>query len=328
MLAAHMEADPRGPLFELCQRSRALFPDFVSSLHDETGIDAELARGGTIVPILDDADARRFEPILGAGARAERLEAAALSRLEPWLSPECRLGLHLPDDLRVNNRRLCDALVASLQRRGVAFRLGRGAIAVTREGSAATGVRLAGGETVAAGAVVVAAGAWSALLDGLPRPLPVEPRRGQMLALAAPAGALRHSLFGGSGYLVPRADGSVVVGSTVERVGFDRRVTAGGIASLLAAARRLVPRLEGAELLETWAGLRPGTPDDLPILGPDPEVAGLVYATGHFRSGILLTPVTAQLVLEAVTGARSILSTDPFRPERFAGASTPSAPRS
>jgi glycine oxidase len=218
----------------------------------------------------------------------------------------------------VNNRRLCDAVVASLETRGVPFRLGRPAYGLLRQGPAVSGVRLAGGDVVEAGAVCLSAGAWSGGLAGLPRPLPVEPRRGQMLALRAPVGVFRHNVFSASTYLVPRMDGSVFVGATVERVGFDKRVTADGVASLLAGARRIAPALGSAELLETWAGLRPGTPDDLPILGADPEAPNLFYATGHFRNGVLLAPVTAQIALDGLTGTPISVPLDPFRPDRFA----------
>lgn len=321
MLAVHVETGPEGPFFDLCRRSRALFPDFISELYEETGLDAELARAGTVVPLLDDEDEAHFRSLErgGApGARVERLSPEDLARLEPWLAPDCRFGWHLPDDIRVNNRRLCDAVVASLEARGVSFRLGRPAHGLLRSGSAVSGVRLAGGDGVKAGAVLLSAGAWSGGLDGLPRPLPVEPRRGQMLALRAPAGVIRHNLFSTSAYVVPRIEGSVFVGATVERVGFDKRVTADGVAALLAGARRIAPRLGSAELLETWAGLRPGTPDDLPILGLDPEVSNLFYATGHFRNGVLLAPITAQIVLEGLTGVRPSVALDPFRPDRFA----------
>ncbi|MGH7545888.1 MAG: FAD-dependent oxidoreductase, partial [Gemmatimonadota bacterium] len=143
------------------------------------------------------------------------------------------------------------------------------------------------------------------------------------LALRAPAGVVRHNVFSASTYLVPRTDGSVFVGATVERVGFDKRVTADGVASLLAGARRIAPPLGAAELVETWAGLRPGTPDDLPVLGADPEARNLFYATGHFRNGVLLAPVTAQIVLDGLTGRRTSVSLDPFRPDRFAASLAP-----
>lgn len=321
MLAVNVEARAEGPFFELCRRSRALFPELVSALYEETGLDAELARTGTVVPVLDDEDEARYGSLAergrGAGVRVERLGSAELRRLEPWLTPACRFAWHLPDDIRVNNRRLCDAVVASLEARGVPFRLGRAVLGILHEGGAVTGVRLAGGEAVRAGAVLLSAGAWSGALEGLPRPLPVEPQRGQMLALGAPAGVFRHNIFSRSAYLVPRLDGSLFVGATVERVGFDKRVTADGVASLLAGARRLAPPLGSAELLETWAGLRPGTPDNLPILGADPAAPNLFYATGHFRNGVLLAPVTAQIALEELTGKGTSVPLDAFRPDRF-----------
>lgn len=322
MLAAHYEADHGGPFLELCLRSRAMYPDFVAALRDETGIDAELVAEGTVVPALTEEDGRQLEAMLSAqprgGLRVERLDAAAVRRREPGIHQDCLWGLYLPDDVRVDNRRLCDAVVASLEARRVPFLLGRPVRAVLHRGGAVTGVRLAGGEEISTGAVVVAAGAWSGELDGLPRPIPVEPRRGQIVFLGLPAGAIRHVVAHIGVYLVPRAGGHVVVGATVERVGFDTRVTAEGIASLLTKAQRVVPQVGDAEFLDAWAGLRPAAPDDLPILGPDPEVRGLIYATGHFRSGILLAPATAQIVVEAVTSKTPSALLRPFRPDRFA----------
>lgn len=321
MLALPLEPGLAGPFFELCRRSRSLFPDFASLLHEETGLDAELARSGTIVPVQDDddeawagslADAGR-----GAGVRVDRMDRADLRRHEPWLSEAHRFALHFPDDLSVDNRRLCEAMVAALEAREIPCVIGRPVVGLERSSAAVTAVRLADGEKVPAGAVVLCAGAWSGLVDGLPRPLPVEPRRGQMLALGAPPGAFRHTIFSASAYLVPRADGRVFVGATVERVGFDKRVTAQAIARLIAGARRVAPGLGSAGLVEAWAGLRPGTPDDLPILGPDPEVPNLIYATGHFRNGILLAPVTAEIVLEILLAKRPGVALEAFRPDRF-----------
>ncbi|MBI4512650.1 MAG: glycine oxidase ThiO [Gemmatimonadetes bacterium] len=321
MLAAHYEAGGGGPLLELCLRSRAMYPDFVAALRDETGIDAELVPEGTIVPVFGEEEARQLEPIATAraGARVERLDAAAVRGREPSIHEACLWGLYLPDDVRVDNRRLCEAVVASLEARRVPFLLGRPVAAVLHRGGSVTGARLAGGEEIPAGAVLVAAGAWSGQMEGLPRPIPVEPRRGQIVLLGMPAGAIRHTILAHIGvYLVPRTGGHIVVGSTVERVGFDSRVTADGVASLITKAQRVVPQLGDAEFVEAWAGLRPATPDDLPILGPDPEVRGLLYATGHFRSGILLAPVTAQMIVEALTSQTPSRLLEPFRPERFA----------
>jgi glycine oxidase len=183
-------------------------------------------------------------------------------------------------------------------------------------GGRVVAVVLESGERIDCEAVVLASGAWSGTIAGLPRSLPVAPVKGQMVALWTDL-HLNRLLQSPDCYIIPRSGERILVGATVEHAGFDARTTAGGIETMLSAARRLVPALADAELSETWAGFRPGTPDDLPILGPEPRLPGLVYATGHFRNGILLAPITADLIAAISAGEEATFPLDAFLVERF-----------
>jgi glycine oxidase len=178
-------------------------------------------------------------------------------------------------------------------------------------------VELSDGERLHASTVVLAGGSWAGRLEDLPRRVPVEPVHGQLLALEALPAPLRHVVDSPRCYLVPRADGRLLVGATVERRGYRKLVTPAGIMRLLRGALEIAPGLEDLPLAETWSGLRPGTPDDLPILGADPDVTNLVYATGHFRNGILLAPITGDIVGEVVRTGSSPVDLHPYRPDRF-----------
>lgn len=310
------------PLFNLCHRSRALYPDFASALREETGIDVELRREGTLVLALSDEDERRLDEQLSrqraAGLAVSRVEADRLRKLEPLASPDARWALSLPQDIQVENVRLCQALVRSLHDRGVQVRSGDPAIALEVRSSRLEAVRTASGERAVCDRAVVAAGAWSGTIGGLPRPLPVGPARGQMLELREVDPLPHRILASGRGcYLVPRLDGRLLVGSTVEYAGFSSDVTAGGIRDILDRALEIAPQIITAPVSRVWAGLRPVTPDELPILGPDPDVPAIIYATGHFRNGILLAPITAQIIAELLADGTSTVALSSFRPERF-----------
>lgn len=325
MLSVMVEGERPDPLLALARASRERYPAFVRALREATGTDVEhRALGKVRVALSDDAAEalrREVERQWAAGVAVEWLDRAAARRLEPSLAGTVRAAALTEEDAHVDNRRLGRALWAAAAAAGVAFRLGVPAARVLGEpGGHAGGVELANGERIEAGAVVVAAGSWSGQLGGLPRPLPVLPVRGQMLAVEAVPPLLRRIVMAAGCYLVPAADGRVLIGATVERVGFHARVTPSGLRGLVDAAVAAVPALADAPVVETWAGLRPGTPDDLPLLGPDPEVSGLVYATGHYRNGILLTPITAEIVGDLVTGARPAVDLEPFSPARFEGA--------
>jgi glycine/D-amino acid oxidase-like deaminating enzyme len=256
----------------------------------------------------------RFRWQVDAGLPVESLDAAGVARVSRGrAAPHIAHGLLFADDAVVNNRLLVAALARSLEIRGVPVEEG---VLVTRfriEGGACRGIETSSG-TVACGKVVDAAGAWADLDPTLPFPVPVEPVRGQMVLLADRVG-LEIVLESEDVYLVPRSDGKILVGATVERTGFAKDVTAAGVAGLLAHAIALAPSLENARFTDAWAGLRPGTPDGLPLLGESP-VRSLILATGHFRNGILLAPITALLIADMLSGAGARDLTA-FSAERF-----------
>jgi len=253
---------------------------------------------------------------LELGLEVQRLRPSAARRLEPALAPTVRLALDVPGDHSADPRALVLALAQAARRAGVTLRTGTRVVRVESGAGRVTGVGLAGGELVRASRVVVAAGAWSGAIDGLP-PLPLRPVKGQILRLRDPAGAglTRRIVRFEGGYLVPRGDGRYVLGATMEERGFDETVTAGGLYELLRDAGEVVPGVHELIVEEISAGLRPATPDNAPLLGPSRELAGLHWATGHHRNGILLAPVTADIVVDALDDACAVPAA--FDPARF-----------
>ncbi|MBV9415053.1 MAG: FAD-dependent oxidoreductase, partial [Solirubrobacterales bacterium] len=256
------------------------------------------------------------------GLSAHRLRASEARRLEPALAPALRLGLDIPDDHAIDPRKLTAALVRALTTDGGELRTNARVAELTTVGDRVTGVRLADGERVAAEQVVLAAGPWSSSLDGVPEgaSIPVHPVKGQILRLHDPdgPGLLTRVLRMTGGYLVPRGDGRYVLGATMEERGFDTTVTAGGAFEMLRNAFELLPSVTELVIDELSAGLRPTTPDNAPAIGPG-AVPGLHWATGHFRHGILLTPVTAQIVVAGLAGEDPGELAGDFAPTRFAG---------
>lgn len=306
MLSPMAEAEGAGPFLALLLRARLACPGAADALREETGIDVGYADAGTLYLSLRSRDDDELEARLAwqraAGLEVDRLTAEEARALEPAISPAVRFALRFPGDHQLDNRALGAALWSAAERAGAAFHLGAEAVAVTSEGRRVTGVSLADGGRIAAGAVVVAGGSWAGRLGGLPRPLPVEPVHGQLLAMESLPPLFRHVVDSPRIYLVPRAEGRVIAGATVEHVGFRKAVTPWGLSRLLAGALEAAPALEHAAIVETWSGFRPGTPDHQPILGPDPEIEGLIYATGHYRNGILLAPLTGDLIGDLLLG--------------------------
>lgn len=324
ILAAQLEAHHPGPLLAPALASRALYPDLAAALLDESGVDVDLRRDGALVvargAAMADELARTFEFQRGLGLPVERLDAAGLRSAEPALTEAAVFGLRLPDEASLDPVRLVDALRLAAERAGAEIAARTEVEALLVSGGRVSGVRAAGGAAHPAGAVVIAAGAWSGALAGPGIvPPPSEPVRGQIVVFEAP-GLIRHVLSGGTGYLVPRTDGRVLAGSTMERAGFDRRVTAEGLAHLAAAALALVPGLAPASFHRAWAGLRPAAPDGLPVVGAG-AVAGLLYACGHLRNGIVLAPLTARAIAGMLRGEAAVvdgIDLGPFSPLRFA----------
>jgi glycine oxidase len=327
MLAAAVETEPgEEPLLPLALESQRLWPDFARELEAASGVSIEYRDEGTMVLALNRDDAAQlrhsYEFQKGLGLDLEWLTGAQAREREPHLKPGIAAAVWSPRDHQVENRLLGRALAIAARRAGVelvehcpvreiAITAGRASGAVTERGADSADV------------VVLAAGAWSREVGGIPPAHlpPVRPIKGQMMALqmdpAAPL--LRHVLWLPRGYLVPRLDGRLVIGATVEERGFDARLTAGGLFALIEGAWRAVPAIEELPIAETWVGFRPGSRDDAPMLGPS-GVDGLVIATGHHRNGILLTPVSAAAVSTYISSGRLPESARPFSPERFAAA--------
>jgi glycine oxidase len=300
-------------LLELGLRSVAMWPAFASDLETVTGVSVGLMQTGTLLAARDEDDARELERQLAfrqsLGLAVRRLRPSEARELEPALAPTVRLALEAPDDHSVDPRLVLGALTRACVQIGVEMRERSPVACVELDDTRGriAGVRLEDGERVAAGQVVLAAGPWTERIAGLPAGagVPVRPVRGQILRLRDPAGPglLRHVVRFRGGYLVPREDGRYVLGATVEERGFSLAPTAGGVYELLRDAHELLPGLSELEIVEVSVGLRPGTPDNAPAIGRG-AVEGLVWATGHYRNGILLAPLTAGLVARMLAGAR------------------------
>ena len=284
--------------------SRDRYPAWVHWLAERTGIDITLSRAGIIELTNDDVD--------GGSTSADSLDTAALASLEPSITWTGGARLH-HDDGYVDNVRLLAALREAV-RCEWSIDVVEGRLAAIQPGIDDCTVRTEDGRSQSAKRVVVAAGAWSALIAGVPRPIPVEPVRGQMVLLEGCP--LTHAVSSPDAYIVPRG-GSTLVGSTLERVGFDHSTTPQAIQRLQVAAGQVVPMLAKARAEQYWAGLRPMTPDGLPIIGHDPDLSSVIYACGHGKNGILLAPITSDVVAALATGKSSPLDISEFSVERF-----------
>jgi glycine oxidase len=324
MLAPLAEADYADAFFDLAVASRAMYADFAAELRSLTEIDIEYRTEGTLYLAFTDEDEdeleHRWQWQRATGLQIKKLDAAGVQKLEPILHPALRWALKFPDDHQVDNRRLMTALVAAARKAGVAFWTQTEATEILIANSQVAGLATARGE-IKTKTVILAAGCWSGLLrtndERAMKDFFVAPVRGQMVALEMPMPALRHVVYSRNAYLVPRLSGHIIAGSTTEQVGYDKQTTASGIASIIERAVAIAPALAKQAVQETWAGLRPKTKDDWPILGVDPQISGLIYATGHYRNGILLTPITAQAVSDLVTSGDSPVNISPFSLARF-----------
>ncbi len=328
MLSPFGEASSPGPFLEIASRSLELWPTFAEALEEEVGSSIEYRPSGKVALALTDHGwtrlRERHEWGAPKGAGSRLLDPGEVFDLLPGAPRELRGGLLSSADHRIDNRALGGALLAACRRRGVEVRTGTEVTSVETDKGVLRGVRAGSDTLLPAPRVVLAAGAWGGSLEGLPSPPPIRPVRGQMVALRPSSPPDPRILESEEVYLVPRDDGRLLVGATVEEVGFRREVTVDGITGLLAGALRLDPTLRSAPVEELWCGFRPGTPDGLPILGPDPEVPGVIHAGGHFRNGILLAPVTVEFLTPLLLGGEGVEDAlAPFSPARF-----PVSPRS
>ncbi len=326
MLAACCEAEPgEDALVALGRESQARWPAFAAELRSLTGVDVELRDEGTLVVALTADDQARIHHHLAhqkkLGLPLEWISAAETRRREPHLAGKLAGAVWSPQDHQVDNRKLATALRLAAEAAGAVVHEHKPVAEIAIAGGRTHGLVLADGTKVSADVVVLAAGAWSRGIAGVAteqRP-PVRPIKGQMLALkmdpAAPL--ISHVIWAPGVYLVPRRDGRLIIGATVEEKAFDTTLTAGGLLTLLEAAWRTVPAIEELAIDEMWVGHRPGSRDDAPILGPGPA-QGLIYATGHHRNGILLAPVTADAIAKLVLEGATEPAIRPFGIDRFA----------
>ena len=329
MLAPVAEVTPgEEPLLELGLRSAGQYPRFVEELLEASGAgDVGYTPCGTLLVARDADEAEALERELVLRRRlnlgVERLRASEARRREPGLAPALRLALDVPDDHAVDPRKLVPALATAVAAAGGEVREESAVTGLNVGGDRARGVLLADGSAIDAEQVVIAAGVWSPQLRGVPESerVPVRPVKGQIMRLHDPAGPglLRRVIRMGPSYITPRGDGRYVLGATSEERGFDTTVTAGAAFELLRDAAELVPGIAELVLDEFAAGLRPGTPDNLPAIGPS-ALDGLHWATGHRRGGILLAPVTAELVAGALAGETMPSYAAAFAPARFTAA--------
>lgn len=313
-------ADYPPALVDLCAAAQASYEAWTTEVRAESGIDPEFRRDGMLVLATDDAEDLEVDKLLAwkkaYGQPYELLDAMGAARVEPHANPAIRRALFLPDIAQVRNNRLVRAVVAAATRRRVVVLEKTEVVDLLVDGRQVVGARTTDGP-VRATWTVLAAGAWSRpIAERVGLDVRVDPVRGQMLLTRLAEGRLARMVLCGEQYVVPRADGRVLIGSTTERVGFDASVTLDGVRLLAERAARMVPALARAPLEAFWAGLRPGSPDRTPYLGPVPDLPGLLFACGHFRNGILLGPITGRLIAQHIAGERTDVPLDAYRLSR------------
>lgn len=303
----------------LAKASMDLYPALVANVEEISGEKVGFRPNGTVDVFFSREAISDLSTLIalhhGMGLKAEPLRPEDARELEPSLSPDLEAAALRPDEASIDNRAFTRALLSAAKKSGVEIFAGNSVAGIVREGGRCTGFKL-GNETVSAKWTVIAAGSFSAEIEGVKEFAPVRPAKGQMVSLRADGLNIERVIWGEKIYIVPRNDGRILAGATVEYVGFDKQVTAGGVEKILSAAIDVIPEFANARIEETWAGLRPDSPDHLPIIGPT-DIDGLVIATGHFRSGVLLTPITARLVRQWITERSVGLDWDRLSPMRF-----------
>lgn len=310
----------RGSLRQFALDSVKAYPGWLDHLADLTGIRVEHHSYGQLEVAFDEREVQMLEEHLrewrGEQFDVQRLTAEEVRQLEPLINPEVLAGCHLRGEPHLDPAMLLNAVAAALLRQGCEVIEGYPVIEVVHSRGRASGVKLFDGRVLSAEWVVLAAGAWSGHILGVP-PCPVYPVKGQALLVKLRSQPFRHHIHASPGYIVPRTDGRLVLGVTYEEVGYDKRVTAEGLRQILNTTIRLSEAVKDCEVISHWAGLRPGTPDRKPILGVSSEVERLVFATGHFGLGITLAPITAQVIAELIMEARFPQQLQDYSPDRF-----------
>jgi glycine oxidase len=335
MLSPGPDSSAALPLVPFARESFRRYPELISKLEEVSGQRVPYARNGTLELFAGpNSEAARDAMIAQYHELGLTIESAALQAIrkrEPSIGPHITAAAWLPEEATVEPRALVSAVIAACKSRGVEFRSSRAVTSYLRDGDSCVGI-VAGDAKIRSRNVVIAAGAFCSQTqegdEGNGRDIsrrfsPTHPVRGQMIALRHPQIQLTRVLRSEKAYLVPRLDGRLIAGSTLENVGFDKQVTSGGIHKILEGVREMVPALVDADIVETWAGLRPGTPDELPIIGKT-SVDGLLVATGHYRNGVLLAPATAAAISDLIVKGNTAMKIEAFSPLRFASPSSTS----
>lgn len=320
ILGPTVEAVDDAFALQLGRRSRELHAVLAEELDEQFGVDVGFRRCGVVKVAFDENELaeleRQAESLRVQGVRVARWSAEELRRQEPGCNPEALGALNMAEDAQVEPTKLLSAVALGAEREGVTFRTGATVRTIDVAGGRARGVQL-GSESLHADRVVVAAGSWTSLIPGLPFDSEtIYPVRGQMITTQTRPPIFRRIVFGAGGYVVTRPDGRVLCGSTMERVGFQRGITFGGMADVISKATRIAPTLRDAAIESHWSSFRPGTPDGLPLVG-ESRIDGLFVASGHFRNGILLAPLTAELIADAMSGATESREAQALSPKRF-----------
>lgn len=310
------------PIVPLAKASMSLYPGFVANVEEISGQRVGFRPLGTMDALFSREATRDLSTLIalhhGLGLKAEPLRPEDARELEPALSPDLEAAALRPEEASIDNRALTQAVLHAARKSGAEIFADHAVEAIWREGGRCAGLKVRG-ENILAKWTVIAAGCFSANIGGAEAYAPVRPAKGQMISLRADELKIERVLWSDKVYLVPRNDGRILAGATVEYVGFDKHVTAGAMEKILCAAMELAPGLANARIEQTWAGLRPDSPDHLPILGST-DLDGLLMATGHFRSGVLLAPITARRIREWITEQRVSVDCERLSPMRFAAA--------
>jgi glycine oxidase len=307
------------PFVPMSLASVALYPDFIQRVEALSGIRAGYRKSGALDVLLGGAVEEELSTVIalqhGVGLKAQALTGEQARKMEPALTEGIEAAIFREDEASLDTRALTEGTLKAAERKGVRIFAKNGAKALRKDGKRCRGLLLENGE-VEAKWTVIAAGCFSARIEGAAPYAPVFPAKGQMLALRCESVEIQRILWLEHKYLVPRSDGRIIAGSTIEHTGFDHELTAGGVQLILSEVMKMVPELEQARIEEMWAGLRPDSPDHLPIIGPT-DLDGLLIATGHFRSGILLAPVTARMIREWVCTQKVSVDWERVSPMRF-----------
>jgi glycine oxidase len=321
MLTPHAETEKQDDFYYFCDESNKLYPNFADELFDETDVDIELDKNGTLYLAFTEKDvkeiSRRFEWQKSAGLQVEHLTARETRQIEPFVSPDVLESLFFPNDWQVENRKLLYALRKYCELYGIEIRENAEIKNLLIENGKIIGAET-GAEKFYAEKTVLATGAWTSLIKAESFALPpVKPIRGQMISFHTAKRLFEKVIYSPRGYLVPRADGRILAGATVEDAGFDKSVSEVGVELLRDHALEIAPTLENLEISEKWAGLRPFAPDGLPVLGGCSEIENLFIATAHYRNGILLAPLTARVLANKIAENFDSEYLEIFNPQRF-----------